>query len=131
MTSVSAALLVLALAPAAGAAPGLRVWGGAALALDPAFAAAAAGTDWFFSDTTAIGICAAQTIAGAGDRSAAESGYGFVSLVGRLRLTAPRGLAAEILTGAGMARIRFGAPAAARNPAHTSELLSVALRWGR
>jgi hypothetical protein len=164
----AAVLAALACRPAT-AAPGPRLWLGPALALDPAFAAGAAGADWFFSDRSALGLCGAATFSGAGDRTAAESGYSFLSAVARLRAALPGPLAAELLAGAGLARIRFGSPgahselapdlvlgaalafplpgrlelalelathvtfsanAAARNPAHTSDLLTVALRWG-
>jgi hypothetical protein len=156
---------LLALTP--GALAGPRPWLGPALALDPAFAAGAAGVDWFLSPAAAVGLCAAATLPGAGDETATESGYGFLSAVARLR--APAGpVAAELLAGGGLARVRFGspgahtelapdlvlgaalalplphrlelavelathvtfgAPAAARNAAHTSELLVVAVRW--
>jgi hypothetical protein len=147
---------------------GARVWLGPALALDPAFAAATAGGDWFFSPTAALGLCASATIPGAGDRTATESGYAFLTALARLRAAAGP-LATELLAGGGLARIRFGSPgshteiapdlvlgaalafplahrlelaaelathvtfgasAAARNPGHTSELLTLALRWG-
>jgi hypothetical protein len=163
-----AAALVVALVPASADA-GVRLSLGPALALDPAFAAAAAGVDWFLGDRGAVGLAAATTIPGAGDRTAVEAGYAFVSAVGRLRAAAGPRLAAELLAGGGLARIRFGAPgahtevapdavlgaalalplphrlelaleidmhvtfsaaAAARNPAHTSEVLTVAVRWG-
>jgi hypothetical protein len=161
--------LLLALLPAtAAAAPVPRVWLGPALALDPAFAAASVGADLFLTPSAAVGLIGAQTFAGAGDQTAVEAGYGFLSAVGRLRLEGA--VAVELLGGAGLARIRFGAPgahtelapdlvlgaalgfplprrlelaielathvtfgaaAAARNPAHTSELLTVAVRWGQ
>jgi hypothetical protein len=166
--AVRAACLAAALAPGVASA-GPRPWLGPALALDPAFAAGAAGVDWFVTDAAAAGICAAATLPGAGDQTATERGYAFFSAVARLR--APAGpVAVELLGGGGLARIRFGSPGAhtelapdlvlgaalgipvghhlelavelaahvtlgattaARNPAHTSELLVVALRWAR
>lgn len=168
--AVGAALFAGALVPGlARAEPGPRVWMGPALALDPAFAAGSAGADWFFSTHAAIGLCAAATLSGAGDRTAVEGGYGFLSAVGRLRAALTGPLAAELMAGGGLARIRFGSPGAhtelapdllvgaalafplphhlelaleltthvtfststaARNLAHTSEILTLALRWG-
>jgi hypothetical protein len=160
-----ACLLAALAAPAAG---GPRLWVGPALALDPAFAAAAAGLDWFFSPAAGVGVSAATTLPGAGDETATESGYTFLSALGRLRSPPAGTLRAELLGGAGLARIRFGSPGAhtelapdlvlgaalalpifarlelaaelathvtfsgetiARNPAHTSEVLVVAVRW--
>jgi hypothetical protein len=163
------ALLLLLAAPAhAEPAAGPRVWAGPALALDPAFAAGSAGADWFLGAHGGMGLMASHTIA-TGDRLAAETGYGFLTAVGRLRAPVSEGLRAELLAGAGVARVRFGAPgahtelapdavlgaalgwplghrlelalelaahvtfserSAARNLAHTSELLSLLLRWG-
>jgi hypothetical protein len=160
------ACLLAALAAPAAAGP--RPWLGPALALDPAFLAGAAGLDWFLSPAAAVGICGATTLPGAGDETATETGYAFLSALARLR--APAGpLRAELLAGGGLARIRFGSPGAhtelapdlvlgaalalplphrlelavevathitfsaeaiTRNPAHTSELLVMALRWG-
>jgi hypothetical protein len=159
--------LLIALAAPASAGP--RPWLGPAVALDPAFGAGAAGLDWFFSPAAAVGLSAAATLPGAGDETATESGYAFLSALARWRLPAGT-LRAELLGGGGLARIRFGSPGAhtelapdlvlgaalgiplphdlelafelathvtfsaeaiTRNPAHTSELLVVALRWGR
>jgi hypothetical protein len=168
--AVGAALLAAGLAPGlAQAAPGPRLWLGPTLALDPAFAAGTAGADWFFSARAAVGLCAAATLPGAGDRTAVESGYQFLSAVARARAALSGSLATELLAGAGLARIRFGSPGAhtelapdlllgaalsfplprhfelalelathitfsasatTRNPAHTSELLTLAVRWG-
>jgi hypothetical protein len=155
-----------------------RVWGGPALALDPAFAAGVLGADYFFGSGgvgvgpgqaagLGVGICAADTFAGAGDETAVERGYGFVSALARWRRLGAATV--ELLGGAGLAQVRFGSPgahtewapdvvlgaalgwpvaervelavelathvtlsgaAAARNPAHTSELLTFAVRWG-
>lgn len=148
-------------------AEGPRVWAGPAAAVDPAFLAASAGADWFFTPSGGVGVSAAHTL-GIGDQLAAETGYGFLTAVGRLRAPVGR-LRAELLGGAGLGRVRFGAPgahtamapdvalgaalglalphrlelalelaahftfaerSAARNAAHTSELLSVLIRWG-
>jgi hypothetical protein len=167
----AAALLTVALAPGPAAAePGPRLWLGPALALDPAFAAGAAGVDWFITERAAAGLCAAATWPGAGDRTASESGYQFLSAVARARAPLAAPLTAELFAGGGLARIRFGRPgahtelapdlvlgaalglplprhlelalelathitfsasAAARNPAHTSEVVTLALRWTR
>jgi hypothetical protein len=163
-----APLAALLLAMPAHAEPAARIWLGPTLALDPAFAAAAGGADWFFSPRAGVGVTLAQTIGGAGDQLAAESGYGFANAVARVRAPAGDRLRLELLGGAGVARIRFGAPgaytelapdlvlggalgwvitpgwelaceleshvtvgerSAARNAAHTSELVIVALRW--
>jgi hypothetical protein len=165
---LTAALLMVALTSATAAAAGspARFWLGPALALDPAFVAAAGGADWFFSPELGAGVAIASTWPGAGDRTAVESGYRFASLLARLRLQAPV-LDVELSGGGGLAEIRFGSPGlhtelapdlavgaavgwplsahlalaveltthvtfgaatAARNPAHTSELLVVALR---
>jgi hypothetical protein len=162
------ACLLAALAPVARAAP--RPWLGPALTLDPAFAAGAAGLDWFFSPAAAVGVAVATTFPGAGDRTAAESGYTFLSALARWRLPAGN-LRAELVAGAGLARVGFGAPGAhtelapdlllgaalalplslprhlelavelathvtlgaetvTRNPAHSSEVLALAVRWG-
>jgi hypothetical protein len=149
-------------------ADGPRLWAGPAVALDPVYAAAAAGADWFVSSHGALGVSLAQTVGG-GDQLAVESGYGFADAIGRLRGTVSQRLSVEALAGAGIARVRFGSPgahtelapeltlgaalglalaarwelaielgthvtfgarSAARNTAHTSELLVVALRWG-
>jgi hypothetical protein len=164
------ATLLFVLAPAARAESGPRVWLGPALALDPAFAAGAGGADWFLSSRAAVGVTLAHTVGGAGDQLAAEAGYGFADVVARARAAAGTRARLELVAGAGVARVRFGAPgahtevapdlvlggaldwtltdawslslelqshvtlgerAAARNAAHTSELVVVALRWGR
>ena len=169
MGARAACALVLALLPATQGLPAPRVWLGPALALDPAFAAATIGADLFFTPSAAVGVSAAHTFAGAGDRTAVESGYGFLSLLGRLRPALDDDYSVELFAGAGLGLVRFGTPgahrelapdvtlgaalglplphrlelalelgthvtfsaaAAARNPAHTSELLTVALRWG-
>jgi hypothetical protein len=167
MRVLGALLALIALPAHADPTVGPRVWAGPAVALDPAFAAASAGADWFFTPAGGVGLLAAHTLA-TGDQLAAETGYGFLSAVGRLRAPAGK-LRIEALAGAGLGRVRFGAPgahtqwapdvvlgaalglpvghrlelalelathvtfgerSAARNAAHTSELLSFLLRWG-
>jgi hypothetical protein len=164
MRTLALALLLVA---AEARAEGPRVWAGPAAALDPAFLAASVGVDWFFTPAGGVGLVGAHTL-GVGDQLAAETGYGFLTAVARAR--APVGpLRAELVAGAGLGRVRFGAPgahtelapdlalgaalgiplrhqlelalelaahvtlgerSAARNAAHTSELLSLLLRWG-
>jgi hypothetical protein len=168
MRAAAIAGLLLVMTGAARA-EGPRLWAGPAVAIDPAFAALAGGADWFLGPRGAAGVAFAHTLTGAGDQLAAETGYGFVDLVGRLRAPLGERLRAELLGGAGAARVRFGAPgahtewapdlllgaamgmplghrfelalelgthvtlgerAAARNAAHASALVALAVRWG-
>jgi hypothetical protein len=91
---------------------GLRLSLGPALALDPAFVAAAGGLDWFFGPRGALGVVVAHTVPAAGDRRAAESSYGFATVTARLRAPAGPRLSVEVAGGAGVARTRFGTPGA-------------------
>ena len=101
-------------------AEGPRVWAGPAVAVDPAFLAASGGADWFFG-SGGVGVMASHTL-GVGDQLAAETGYGFLTAVGRLRAPLGERLRAEVLAGAGVGRVRFGAPGA-----HTELAPDVAL----
>jgi hypothetical protein len=101
-------------ATAAPPAAGLRLWLGPAVALDPIFAAGAAGVDWFLSPRAGLGLTVSGTVSGTGDRAAVEQGYAFADVVARLREAAAGGqsLHAELLAGAGLARTRFRSPGA-------------------
>ncbi len=90
----------------------LRLAAGGAGALDPAFAAANLGADWFFSPAFAVGVQACHTLPSAGDQRAIEDGYGFFTALARLRPPTAGRLRAEVLGGAGVARIQFGRPGA-------------------
>jgi hypothetical protein len=103
--------LALLLVSVEARAQGPRVWAGPAVAVDPAFLAASGGADWFFGPTGGVGLVAAHTL-GLGDELAAETGYGFVDAVARLRAPVGVRLRAEVLAGAGVGRVRFGSPGA-------------------
>jgi hypothetical protein len=120
-------LLLLVVPLQARAEPGPRVWAGPALALDPAFVAASGGADWFFTPSGGVGVAAAHTL-GVGDQLAAETGYGYLTALGRLRAPLGPRLRAELLGGAGVARVRFGAPGAHTEWAPDAAL-GAALGW--
>ena len=93
---------------------GLRISAGAGLAVDPLFAAASVGVDWFVRPSLGVGVLAAHTVLSRMDPQALEDDFGFAGALLRFRPTgvAPGRLRAELLGGAGLARIRHRSPGA-------------------
>jgi hypothetical protein len=112
MRAALVATLLLLTAPARAdgdLASGPRLWLGPAAALDPAFLAMTGGADWFLHPGVAVGVSLAHTL-GVGDQLATETGYGYATALARLRGSLGPRSRAELLAGAGAARVHFGAP---------------------